>query len=59
MKDLVVDEKLILELSGRNTTVRHALDLYESKQGRMAGCPERENKSPGSKKGWEISGATV
>lgn len=50
MKDLVVDEKIILKLSGRNTTLRHALEVYESKQGPMAGCPERDNKSPGSKK---------
>lgn len=50
MKDLVVDEKIILELSGRNTPLRHAWDIYESKQGPMAGCPERDNKSSGSKK---------
>jgi len=50
LKDLVVDEEIILELSGRNTTVRHALDLYDPKQGPMAGCPERDNKSPSSKK---------
>jgi hypothetical protein len=51
LEDLVVDWKIVLELYGRNTAVRHALDLYESKQGPMADCPERDNKSPGSKKG--------
>jgi hypothetical protein len=47
LKDLVVDEKIILELYGINKFIKHGLDLYVSEQGPVAGSCERDNKYPG------------
>lgn len=54
MKDLVVDEQILLELSEINKFVRHGLDLYESEQSLVEGSCACDNKSPGSKKGGEF-----